>query len=126
MTVPKSPQAKAPIKTSAQPFAYPLKQLMVEFESREAEGKRELLGYGFSEFKEMSSLMSGFRKGTLTLLLGSKHRLKSALLLAAACSIIKDKKVPVLYYSFKTPMNGSFVSCGFLVFKLTIRCSKKS
>ncbi|PCJ20699.1 MAG: hypothetical protein COB02_04005 [Candidatus Cloacimonadota bacterium] len=92
------------IKTTAQPFAYPLKQLMMELEAREADGKRELLGYGFSDFKEMNSLISGFRKGNISLILGSKNRLKSSLLLSIACSIIKDKKVPVLYYNFNTPI----------------------
>ncbi|MBW7875908.1 MAG: hypothetical protein H3C47_07975 [Candidatus Cloacimonetes bacterium] len=81
----------------------PLKEILKDFEVREAKGRRPYIGFGCTHFPDTSQALSGFRKGVLHVINGSARRGRTQVLLELAISYIKTNKQPVLFLSFHRP-----------------------
>ena len=85
---------------SIQTIVNPLKKILKDFDIRESEGRKEYLGFPFSNYKELNRLISGIRESHFTVLATSSINLRSQFMLQIAISIICQNKIPVLYVCF--------------------------
>ncbi len=88
-------------RNAVQPLVNSLKEALKEFELRESQGIREVLGLPFPHWPLLNETMSGLRPGTLTLLGGSRAQQRRAFLMEWCVALTRSSKLPALFVSFE-------------------------
>ena len=78
-----------------------MRSILEDFEYREKNGEKDILGYTIKPFNVLNQTISGLRKGFLYSIAGAPRRGKTNLVLDIATYCARENKIPVLFFTWE-------------------------